>query len=1214
MSEIARPKPGESEEDLLRQQREFLRGKISPSVKIINKRSEKRVSKFANKHKLLKKDSNSAISSSVLGDIKEKIPDYSNWSMSLGEFKKGFPEPFSSDTTYQDEKASVFVEQLTQQKLAPIDDPMESSELEERSNIAGNRSYILCGPDSTSIHQENLKLLSKMSPEQILAEQENLKRSLDPNLLKFILSKRKSTKRHSNDCSMEVDKCESDDKDTIPPPDTNMRQINVPEDVMSLKQENKWLHMDVLEGDKLSWIGDIPSVKFVDPDQPYNARFDFQGLLMPYVSEKIDVREGLYNHGDEPERPGYSLEELFQLSRSSVQQQRIIALNVISNILENAKKGYYDECFNSELVSLLLDHDLFLLLRFCLDDNTEAVLVPALSAMKNLLCSEVDELCLDRGLGCSGSLQQQPFLEVEDDSSTKGDKPNELELKDYQILRLDIVKGALRTDIVTRIRYILEVLQPCPNAVLSCLHILIRLARHSFHSICTISQCPRLIRIIIDKFIPKSWTPIVDGRKLSEMHSVYNVPLVQALKLLRLLLPYGDIRSDLMHKYHVMTSIMSYISIDPRECSLPFQEALRLTLDSFYFWQTFLAYNLGTESFIDMHPILMRLLQYHFSCTSTDDGSVFSHEHGTALISLIEQAVHVAHYHNTSQTLFETKLVDYHVKEFCSVLQLCLTKWFSQLSTATTLTFSAMKLVGAALNCLLTFYKYNFVSEVLTWRNDLEKFLESSLMVFLRSPGFQKATINLKTCSCLLFNGFLGTKRDPPPLPSVGSLMWKGTSLTPVLKEISPIPLIHGISNFLIAVYSAHKDLNSKYLELFITDKYIIQYIETVCKKDISHMANHWFCRMEVNMLASLTQLINLKGLYNDMFHYLAFRLVGVIQEDNKYVLLGLMKNIIFNPDFFVETSFCKEMAALQLGDQNVNKIPGSKERGGVLEKLPQIFNFYQNYLELKKTPPYHHMMEVASDTKKSKQKFPLPKDWPYFPILSLHKEGKASKQADKELVDQVTKTLEWVILLEEMRPSVLSIVPVGERFCHISKVFLSASDAFLDPYVHSLLSNVLRYLMKYYKEMRLQSSFYDLYGQLLEQFAAVSYGDSLFGQFLLVPLQQRQSNSLRKQVWSEHAAVLRILSTPLSELMFPFNELLEPCETDHSLLQNYLECLALGMVQENWCPVLYKVALYHVSTFIKLHHGTTFAEQLRSKINKLGNKNLQLVLLETCL
>jgi hypothetical protein len=49
------------------------------------------------------------------------------------------------------------------------------------------------------------------------------------------------------------------------------------------------------------------------------------------------------------------------------------------------------------------------------------------------------------------------------------------------------------------------------------------------------------------------------------MASVYGVPLVEALKLLRVIAGCSrSMASDLVHKHGVMESIVSYISIDPR--------------------------------------------------------------------------------------------------------------------------------------------------------------------------------------------------------------------------------------------------------------------------------------------------------------------------------------------------------------------------------------------------------------------------------------------------------------------------------------------------------------------------------------------------------------------------------------------------------------------------------------------------------------------------
>lgn len=62
------------------------------------------------------------------------------------------------------------------------------------------------------------------------------------------------------------------------------------------------------------------------------------GLLLPYNDDRLEVNQGLHHHGDEPERPGYTLQELMQLSRSSVQQQRIMGLNTLGNILLKVSK------------------------------------------------------------------------------------------------------------------------------------------------------------------------------------------------------------------------------------------------------------------------------------------------------------------------------------------------------------------------------------------------------------------------------------------------------------------------------------------------------------------------------------------------------------------------------------------------------------------------------------------------------------------------------------------------------------------------------------------------------------------------------------------------------------------------------------------------------------------------------------------------------------
>lgn len=56
-------------------------------------------------------------------------------------------------------------------------------------------------------------------------------------------------------------------------------------------------------------------------------------------------------------------------------------------------------------------------------------------------------------------------------------------------------------------------------------------------------------------------------------------------------------------------------------------------------------------------------------------------------------------------------------------------------------------------------------------------------------------------------------------------------------------------------------------------------------------------------------------------------------------------------------------------------------------------------------------------------------------------------------------------------------------------------------------------------------------YMALVSQFSAVSYGDTLFASFILLPLQQCCPLELRRLVWDEQSNVLRALSLPMEQV-----------------------------------------------------------------------------------
>ena len=53
----------------------------------------------------------------------------------------------------------------------------------------------------------------------------------------------------------------------------------------------------------------------------------------------------------------------------------------------------------------------------------------------------------------------------------------------------------------------------------------------------------------------------------------------------------------------------------------------------------------------------------------------------------------------------------------------------------------------------------------------------------------------------------------------------------------------------------------------------------------------------------------------------------------------------------------------------------------------------------------------------------------------------------------------------------------------------------------------------------------------VLQQYEAVSFGDAVFGCYVLLPMQQQHSARLRSAVWSEHSGILPALIVPLKQV-----------------------------------------------------------------------------------
>jgi hypothetical protein len=94
------------------------------------------------------------------------------------------------------------------EKNIHVNNAKEPSSLPRKQLITGDG--LGNSKDVQQIHLENLEILSKMSPEEILAEQKKLFQQMDPKLVAFI---RKKANNLGSDTNNEKDLVESSSKD-----------------------------------------------------------------------------------------------------------------------------------------------------------------------------------------------------------------------------------------------------------------------------------------------------------------------------------------------------------------------------------------------------------------------------------------------------------------------------------------------------------------------------------------------------------------------------------------------------------------------------------------------------------------------------------------------------------------------------------------------------------------------------------------------------------------------------------------------------------------------------------------------------------------------------------------------------------------------------------------------------------------------------------------
>ncbi|XP_073683087.1 RNA polymerase II-associated protein 1 [Garra rufa] len=1176
-------------------------------------------------------------------------------------------------------RKSIFARQIAAQRAKKEDvDPLNGSETRNQSSASRHVSFsplenvesdvmdrvggpvLLTGKglgiansavETMKIHEENQAKLHAMSQSEILEEQRKLLAQLDPRLVDFVRSQKAQripvsvsasgpVQREDflneplNSTSSELDhiiKAQESQRDTMEDDEEDENQLLVQPPItkeeLPVKPQQEWLHMDTVEPEKLEWTRDLPAPRNQNTKKTMQARFDFAGSLIPPTKD-LPTHLGLHHHGEEPELAGYSLQELFLLSRSQLNQQRNLAVSTLANVLAKACAGEYISSLKGSVLSSLLDAGLLFLLRFSLDDSVEGVMSAAVHALRALLVSSDDEECLDNAFPWLLGMANFPLLPTAQEDEDEDDegldeimketaKEKEEKKTDHDVARQDVVKGFLRMQGLLRLRYILEVVRPSPRVVLDILEVLIRIARHSTAAATQILDCPRLMNTVISEFLPCSWAPATSQAP----SSLYGLPVALAMKLLRVLASAGrHACARILNSLGGKELLSRFVVVEPSEMLLEAGEALRCSTEALRLFAVAASYGQACNLYTDLYPVLVKRLQAgNRLCASSEAVLFLELDQIRALLVLLTQVTQTAGCHEELQRDLVSAqgtecpppppVVWSHVTGLQPTVISSLKGCVRALNGPAQMS-SALILLPSYLLCMEAYYSQLCVQssfQPVQCLQELESLTSDVLLPLISHQAMQNITSRFRSRS-VICNPAAGGE-VVPNLPSLGCSRLKSSST--IAGPDSSLPLPTALLYLLNTITSIHKGLTKKFSPLILSDS-ILSYLQSCigAMPSVSH-TSAWILRHEHHLLYLLLRLAHKLvpvdpevAKHATLFHQVSLSLVSWLLPGSEYLAHELMSVMTFSHSLLPEgirgEPEVAALAELQLKDKT-SPAAGALLRDA-LHHLPSIRGCYLTHLAhmesfvLSSRDRYlgrtlfirsHLLPEITGPS--------LPSDWPFLPLISLYERmgmsgggGHQVESLPAGSVQTVTHCLQWLLVLESWREQALTAVSPVAKLARLACVFLCSSDLFLEKPVQELTWALFHRLTRPAQLEALDlgspppglASFHDLYSALLAQYEAVSFGDLLFGCFMLLPLQRRYNVTMRLAVFGEHVGMLRSLGVSLQQLPIPLEKFTSPMEDSLPLLRLYFRALVTGALKRNWCPVLYVVAVAHLNAF----------------------------------
>lgn len=568
-----------------------------------------------------------------------------------------------------------------------------------------------------------------------------------------------------------------------------------------------------------------------------------------------------------------------------------------------------------------------------------------------------------------------------------------------------------------------------------------------------------------------------------------------------------------------------------------------------------------------------------------------------------------------------------HVAGLHTTMRACLRHFLKAIGNQAI--WEAVQDVAAALFVFLGVY-YSKLREQMSFSpveclQDVEQLNSEVLQPLLHDPAFCNMWeyLRLYSAACNPNSFYPG----PESVSSLVDLSCKGRKPHISLLGLkSPFPFLTAVLYVINNIITIHKGLTEKFT-FVVNFRGLQDYLVQICKSTmhVTH-TSAWILRHEYHfqylLLKLAVRMVNSNPVATQqvsLYHTVALTLLSRLLPGSEHLAQDLLSSIVFKQEFIPEGKIggpeAEDLSSIlhldvihsSAAPVSAAGITSKPSHGTLLREayslLPTICACYSIHFAhlhpaaVQSSALYGGQTHLVQAVLLPEWKGTiLPTDWMFLPLINLYDrvskveiKGKAVDNLPHNLVDIVTSSLRWVLLLETWRAEVFQDLPLAARVARLMCVFLTGNDLFLEKPVYCFMVTLLslycqsKMLNALDLEMPLPglTSFYSLYIKLLEQFESVSFGDPLFGCFILLPLQRRFSTQLRQAVFGEHVGVLRALGVPLKQLPVPLEQYTTPPEDSLELLRLYFKVLVSGTLRLNFCPVLYTVTVAHINSFI---------------------------------